>query len=268
MKSSLAGGRARSSASLRSVRARSTLTLVGHVDEGQHRRAVGQRHRRVVDDAGRRGRSMRPEAEAHVGRGRRRRRDVGPGRPVGAEHDGRRDDRVDMRLVVERHPASAPHLGEGRVVQPQAAVGAEHRDALGESVERLALHADQRLSPALEIDPLGDVLVDVGDAALRIRVGDDAERAPVGQVPPVLARLERRLVGGEQLRPPARGNRPARAACARRAGGRGRSPPVGDLRGRPDRAARGADRRRSDRRASGRRRRSRPRSATGRACAR
>ena len=55
--------------------------------------------------------------------------------------------------------------GEGRIVQPQPAVAAEHRDRLGEIVERLALHADQRVVAPLQVEPLGDVVEQIGDAA-------------------------------------------------------------------------------------------------------
>ena len=55
---------------------------------------------------------------------------------------------------------------ERRIGQPHAAVAAEHGDGLGEIVERLALDADQRIEPPLEIEPLGDVVEQVGDAAL------------------------------------------------------------------------------------------------------
>ena len=49
----------------------------------------------------------------------------------------------------------------------------------------------QRLQAALQRDLLGDVLVDVGHAAVGVRHGDDAERAAVGQMPELLARLRR-----------------------------------------------------------------------------
>ena len=49
-------------------------------------------------------------------------------------------------------------------MQPQPAVAAEHRNAFGEIVERLALNADQFLETPLEIEPLGDVVEQIGDA--------------------------------------------------------------------------------------------------------
>ena len=52
------------------------------------------------------------------------------------------------------------------------------------------------------MDALGDVVEEVGEAALRVRVGDDPERPPVGQVPPALLRLDG-PVGGEQTGLPA-----------------------------------------------------------------
>ena len=94
-----------------------------------------------------------------------------------------------------------PHAGEGGIVQPDAAVAGEHGDAFGEVVERFALHADQFLEPPLQIEPLGHVVEQIGDAAVRIGRGDDAQRAAVGQMPGVLLRLDG-AVGGVQLRLP------------------------------------------------------------------
>ncbi len=53
-------------------------------------------------------------------------------------------------------------------MQPQAAVAAEHGDALGEIVEGFPLNADQLLEAPLEIEPLGNVMEDIGDAAVGI----------------------------------------------------------------------------------------------------
>ena len=78
-------------------------------------------------------------------------------------------------------------------MQPQAAVAAEHRDRFGQVVERLALHADQRVVAPRQIEPLGDVVEQIGHAALRIGRGDDAQRAAVRQVPEVLLRLGRAI---------------------------------------------------------------------------
>ena len=57
---------------------------------------------------------------------------------------------------------SASASGASRHIRAKAglcsrkpAVAAEHGDAFGEIVERLALHADQRVEAAFEIEPLG-----------------------------------------------------------------------------------------------------------------
>ena len=63
-----------------------------------------------------------------------------------------------MRPIGERLGRKPPHAGEGGIVQPQAAVAAEHGDAFGEIVERFALNADQLFEAPLEIEPLGDVV--------------------------------------------------------------------------------------------------------------
>ena len=68
-------------------------------------------------------------------------------------------------------------------MQPQPAVAAKDRDAFGEIVERFALNADQFLKTPLKIEALGDVVEEVGDPTVRIGGGDDAQSAPVGQMP-------------------------------------------------------------------------------------
>ena len=147
---------------------------------------------------------------------------------------------------------------ERRIVQVEPPVAAEHRDALGERFERLALHADQRLVAPHQLQPLGHVVEQIGDAAFRVRRGDDAQGAPVGQMPFVLARLRARD-RPRAARSSSRGSSPARGACARRAGGRARRNRTARNRGTPASRSRTArDRRRCRTRAAGRRRRSRP----------
>ena len=82
-----------------------------------------------------------------------------------------------------------------------AAIAAEHRDRLGEAVQGLALDPDQAVKPPRQFEALGDVVEQIGDAAFRVRRGDDAHRAAVGQIPGVLFRLDR-AIGLVQLRLP------------------------------------------------------------------
>ena len=141
---------------------------------------------------------------------------------------------------------------EGRIVQVEPPVAAEHRDALGERFERFALHADQRLVAAHQLEPLGHVVEQIGDAAFRVGRGDDAQRAAVGQVPFVL-RAARARGRPRAARSSSRGSRPAREACARRAGGRARRSRSARNRGTPARGPTARDRRRCRTRAAGRR---------------
>ena len=198
------------------------LHRVGDVDEGHHGLAVGQRHGGVVDHplVG----ALHPAGDARPalvepgdagGEARPRSLSSSPGCRHGP------DDVGDMRLAVEDRRVEAEDGGEGRIVEPEPAVGAEHRDAFGEVVEGLALDVDQRVVAALEVEPLGDVLVDPGHPALRVGIGDDAERLAVGQVPALFPGLDR-PVGGEQLGPPRLGSRACSGSCARRAAGRAR----------------------------------------------
>ncbi len=50
---------------------------------------------------------------------------------------------------------------------------------------------------------LADVVEKIGDAALRVRTDDDPQRPPVGQIPDMLARLDRPIAGEEILFPAA-----------------------------------------------------------------
>ena len=106
-----------------------------------------------------------------------------------------------MRPLGKSLRREPPHAGEGRVMQAKPPVACEHGDALGQIVERLALHADHFLETTVEIEPLGDVVEQIGDAAVRIGRGDDAQGAAVGQVPSVFLGLDR-AIGFEQLRLP------------------------------------------------------------------
>src|SRR5450830_1108253 len=74
-----------------------------------------------------------------------------------------------------------------------AVIAAEHRDRFGQVIERLALHLDQRVVAAVHGEALGDVVVKISDAALRIGRGDHAQRAAVRQVPHLLLRLDRAI---------------------------------------------------------------------------
>ncbi len=98
-----------------------------------------------------------------------------------------------MRMLIERLGRQLPHALERRIVQPHAAVAAEHRDRFGQVIERLALHLDQRVVAAVHVQALGDVVVEIGDAAFRIGRGDHAQRAAVRQVPHLLLRLDRAI---------------------------------------------------------------------------
>ena len=95
-----------------------------------------------------------------------------------------------MRLFLQRFRRQLPHLREGGIEQFDAAIAAEHRDRFGEIVERLVLDPGQPVEAAREIEALGDVVEQIGDAAFEVRRGDDADGAAVGQEPGVVLRLD------------------------------------------------------------------------------
>jgi hypothetical protein len=71
-----------------------------------------------------------------------------------------------------------------------AAVAAEHRDGLGEIIERFTLHPDQAVKSPCEVQTFGDVVEQIGHPAFRIRRGDDTHCAAVRQIPGVLFRFD------------------------------------------------------------------------------
>lgn len=97
-----------------------------------------------------------------------------------------------MRLARDVLRAQPPDLRPGRVGKLQAAVAAEDRDALEEIVERLALHLDEGVVRAFEREPVGDVFVEEGEAAERVRRDDHPQGPIVGQMEQLLLRLKER----------------------------------------------------------------------------
>ena len=95
-----------------------------------------------------------------------------------------------MRMLAQLIRRQPPHLGESGIEQLDAAIGAEHRDAFGQAVERLALDPDQSIEAAGEREALGDVVEQIGHPAFRIGRGDDGERAAIWQEPGVLGGLD------------------------------------------------------------------------------
>src|SRR5271168_4036137 len=92
----------------------------------------------------------------------------------------------------------APQRGEGGVDQFHPPIRAKHGDAFLQRVERLALYARQGVELRGERKALRRVIEEVGDAALWIGAGDDAQGAAVGQVPDGLDRVHR-LIRRERL---------------------------------------------------------------------
>src|SRR5690606_26266466 len=111
-------------------------------------------------------------------------------------------DSRDVRAGRDQPLRQAPEVAEGRIRQANAPIRAEHRNALGEVVERDALNPHDRVVTAFEADLLSEVLEHPGYAAVSLRVADHAQRLPVRQVPDVLKRLDR-AVGRQEIFLPA-----------------------------------------------------------------
>ena len=124
-----------------------------------------------------------------------------PGLLLRREQAAGLDDQVDMRMPGRNVLRQVPHLHEGAVVQLEASVGAEHRDALFQRIERFALHLHERIDLRGEFETFAHVIEQIGHAALRIGIDDDAQGAAVGQVPPGFLLLDG-AVAGEEIRFP------------------------------------------------------------------
>ena len=95
-----------------------------------------------------------------------------------------------MGLFLQRFRRQLPHFFESGIEQFDAAIAAEHGDRFSEIVERLMLDPGQPVVAACEIEALGDIVEQIGDAAFEVRRGDDADGAAVGQEPAVILRLD------------------------------------------------------------------------------
>ena len=207
------------------------------------------------------------EAAALVGQTDDRRRESLPQVRVGEQRRAVPRDLVDVRTLGGALGVEPPHRGEGGIGELHPPVGAEHRDAFLQRVERLALHAGQRVDLRGERVALRGVVEEISDAALRV----GARRRRATRARPADARSSRPARSPDRRRAPASSrseNRPVRAIGASRADGRAfrRRSGCGSRNAgveRPDLAIGGV----VEGRAAWRDRRSPPRSTAGRACA-
>ena len=174
---------------------------VGHVGKRDERGTVRQRHHDEVDHALVGPCHLPLDRLATVGDAGDGIGDARPGGAVVVELVALGHDLVDVWPLVEGAAREPPDLRQCRVVQLEPAVGLEHRDALLEAVQRLALGVDQGIVAALQGEPLGHVVVEIGQAAVGALGACDVDGAAVEQVPPVLV-LGAGLVAGEQPRLP------------------------------------------------------------------
>ena len=153
---------------------------VGDVLEGDQRGAVGQRHGGAIDHA-----AVAPLEPA--ANGSRSSMAVMAARSacqsglVAVQRLAAADHRLDVRPLGQRSRRQLPQPREDRVEQPQAAVAAEHRDRLRQIVEGFALHPDQGIVAALQIQPLGDVVEQIGHAASALGVVTTRSVRPSGR---------------------------------------------------------------------------------------
>ena len=173
----------------------------GHIERGHQRRPVGQRQGGAIEDQPVGPFDPRRPALAMVGKIDDHRPEVVEKLGLAAQRLAGARDLVDVRAGAQDGRVEAPERGEGRIEQLHAPVGAERRHALLERVERLALHVGERVDLRGERVALRGVVIEIGDAAFRIGAGDDAQGAPVRQMPDGLAWLDC-AIGVQLLRLP------------------------------------------------------------------
>ena len=93
-------------------------------------------------------------------------------------------------MLLERIVRKLPHALERGIVQPDPPIASKDRHRLSQMVECLALHLDERVVTTVHIKSFGHVVVEIGHTAFWIWRSDNAQRAPVGQMPSVLFRFD------------------------------------------------------------------------------
>ena len=173
----------------------------GHVERGQERRSVRQRQRGAIEDEPVGALDPRRPVLAMLGEIDDRRSDLVERLRVAAEGRAGARNLVDMRAVAQHGRIDFPEFREGRVEQLHASVRPERRHPFLERVEGFALHMGERGDLGSKRVALRRIVIEIGDAAFRVGAHDHAQRAPVGQMPYGLARVDR-LIGAQLLRLP------------------------------------------------------------------
>ena len=131
------------------------------------------------------------------------------GSSCGRKQTAEPDDLVDMRTPASisgasRHISAKARLCSlSRPSEPNTATPSLRVSRVSPCTRISALYL------GFEIDPLAQIVERVGHAALRIGIGDDAQRAAVGQIPPRLLRLD-----GAVAREDVRLSRSRKSACS------------------------------------------------------
>ena len=153
----------------------------GHVEEGQQRRAVGQRQGGAIERQAVLARDPHFVAAPLLRQIDDPRAQAVPQLPVVEQRRAQAGDCVDVWPIGVARRLEPPHRGEGRIVQLHPSVGAEHRHAFLQRVERLARHAGHRVDLRGQRIALGRVVEQVGDAALRIGLATTRSARPSGR---------------------------------------------------------------------------------------
>ena len=150
-----------------------------HVGERDQRRSVRQRRSGAIEHAVVRPAYAALEAGALVVQARDYAAQIRPDRIVGRQRSAPGHDLIHMgragailfgglKRGFQLGGIKPPHRGERHVDELQSSIGAKHRHALAQRVQRLALHRHQRVILRLQLIAVGHVVEQIRHAALRI----------------------------------------------------------------------------------------------------
>ena len=162
----------------------------GHINESHQRCAIGQRRCHAINNGTVCTRHAAFKAGARILQASNENAQVIPIlRAIMQRHAGAHDE-IEMWFFGQEAGIAMPQIDEGGIEQFQAAVCAKHGDAFFERVECFALHAHQRIVRGFQRKTFGDIIEEIGHAALRIGVDDHAQGARAGQIPNLFERFD------------------------------------------------------------------------------
>ena len=90
-----------------------------------------------------------------------------------------RGERLEARTIRKPLRVKTPQIDKSRIAESEASISPKHRDALAQGLQRLALRAIQRIETRLQLIGFGRIIIEIGDAALRIGMRDHIKNATI-----------------------------------------------------------------------------------------